>query len=61
MTMYRIVETYQGHLLFTQPKAYETLEQAARSLRAQVADGRVHRDLAIKSGRQYVPRKEWAQ
>jgi hypothetical protein len=59
--MYRIVETYQGHLLYTQPKAYETLQQAAASLRAQVADGRVCRDLAIKCAHVYVPRKEWQQ
>lgn len=59
--MYSIVETYQGHLLFTQPKAYQTLAQAAQSLRAQVADGRVRCDLAIKHGHQYVPRSEWAQ
>jgi hypothetical protein len=59
--MYRIVETYQGHLLYTQPRAYETLQQAAESLRAQVADGQVHRSLAIKCGHNYVPRKEWQQ
>lgn len=59
--MYRIVETYQGHMLYTQPKTYATLQQAADSLRAQVTDGRVRRDLAIKCGHNYVPRKEWQQ
>lgn len=38
---FRIVETYQGHVLYAQPKVYETLQQTAQAmLQAQSAQER---------------------
>ena len=58
---FRVVECYQGHVIYTQPKQHATLADAAACARAQQASGRLHRDLAIMQGAQFVPSKEWRQ